>query len=53
MLFYAIVAGRIERLPRAYWWNASLLFVLGGLLLPLQFYPELFVRLAQRFDNFG
>ena len=30
----------------AYWIWQKLLFVLGGLLLPLQFYPELFVRVA-------
>jgi ABC-2 type transport system permease protein len=31
----------------AYWIWQKLLFVLGGLLLPLQFYPALFVRLAR------
>ena len=31
----------------AYWIWQKLLFVLGGLLLPLQFYPALFVRIAQ------
>jgi ABC-2 type transport system permease protein len=30
----------------AYWIWQKLLFVLGGLLLPLQFYPALFVRVA-------
>ena len=30
----------------AYWIWQKLLFVLGGLLLPLQFYPPLFVRIA-------
>lgn len=30
----------------AFWVWQKLLFVLGGLLLPLQFYPDLFVRLA-------
>ena len=31
----------------AYWIWQKLLFVLGGLLLPLQFYPPLFVRIAR------
>ena len=31
----------------AYWIWQKLLFVLGGLLLPLQFYPALFVRVAR------
>lgn len=31
----------------AYWIWQKLLFVLGGLLLPLQFYPALFVRIAR------
>lgn len=31
----------------AYWIWQKLLFVLGGLLLPLQFYPAVFVRLAR------
>ena len=31
----------------AYWIWQKLLFVLGGLLLPLQFYPTLFVRIAR------
>lgn len=31
----------------AYWIWQKLLFVLGGLLLPLQFYPALFVRIAK------
>ena len=31
----------------AYWIWQKLLFVLGGLLLPLQFYPVLFVRVAR------
>jgi ABC-2 type transport system permease protein len=31
----------------AYWIWQKLLFVLGGLLLPLRFYPALFVRLAR------
>lgn len=31
----------------AYWIWQKLLFVLGGLLLPLQFYPPLFVRVAR------
>lgn len=35
----------------AYWIWQKLLFVLGGLLLPLQFYPALFVRVA-RFTPF-
>lgn len=33
-------------LAPAYWIWQKLLFVLGGLLLPLQFYPALFVRVA-------
>jgi ABC-2 type transport system permease protein len=31
----------------AYWIWQKLLFVLGGLLLPLQFYPTLFIRVAR------
>lgn len=31
----------------AYWIWQKLLFVLGGLLLPLQFYPAMFVRIAR------
>jgi ABC-2 type transport system permease protein len=33
-------------LAPAYWIWQKMLFVLGGLLLPLQFYPALFVRIA-------
>lgn len=41
-----VVAFWLGDVAPAYWIWQKLLFVLGGLLLPLQFYPELFVRLA-------
>ena len=41
-----VVAFWLGDVAPAYWIWQKLLFVLGGLLLPLQFYPELFVRVA-------
>lgn len=41
-----IVAFWLGDVAPAYWIWQKLLFVLGGLLLPLQFYPELLVRVA-------
>jgi ABC-2 type transport system permease protein len=42
-----VVAFWLGDVAPAYWIWQKLLFVLGGLLLPLQFYPELFVRVAR------
>jgi ABC-2 type transport system permease protein len=42
-----VVAFWLGDVAPAYWIWQKLLFVLGGLLLPLQFYPELFVTVAQ------
>lgn len=41
-----VVAFWLGDVAPAYWIWQKLLFVLGGLLLPLQFYPELFARVA-------
>ncbi|MGH7636207.1 MAG: ABC-2 family transporter protein [Gemmatimonadaceae bacterium] len=41
-----VVAFWLGDVAPAYWIWQKLLFVLGGLLLPLHFYPELFVRVA-------
>ena len=41
-----VVAFWLGDVTPAYWIWQKLTFVLGGLLLPLQFYPELFVRVA-------
>lgn len=42
-----IVAFWLGDVAPTYWIWQKLLFVLGGLLLPLQFYPELFVTIAR------
>jgi ABC-2 type transport system permease protein len=42
-----VVAFWLGDVAPAFWIWQKLLFVLGGLLLPLQFYPELFVRVAR------
>ena len=42
-----VVAFWLGDVMPAYWIWQKLLFVLGGLLLPLQFYPELFVTFAR------
>jgi len=42
-----VVAFWLGDVAPAYWIWQKLLFVLGGLLLPLQFYPELFVTVAR------
>ena len=42
-----VVAFWLGDVAPAYWIWQKLLFVLGGLLLPLQFYPELIVRVAR------
>src|SRR5688572_6554876 len=42
-----VVAFWLGDVAPAYWIWQKLLFVLGGLLLPLQFYPDLFVRVAR------
>lgn len=41
-----VVAFWLGDVAPAYWIWQKLLFVLGGLLLPLHFYPELFVKVA-------
>jgi len=46
-LAIGVVAFWLGDVAPAYWIWQKLLFVLGGLLLPLQFYPELFVRVAR------
>jgi viologen exporter family transport system permease protein len=49
-LFYVgigVAAFWLGDIAPAYWIWQKLLFVLGGLLLPLQFYPALFVRVAR------
>jgi ABC-2 type transport system permease protein len=49
MIFYlalGVVAFWLGDVMPAYWIWQKLTFVLGGLLLPLQFYPEMFVRIA-------
>ena len=45
-LAIGVVAFWLGDVAPMYWIWQKLLFVLGGLLLPLQFYPELFVRIA-------
>jgi ABC-2 type transport system permease protein len=45
-LAIGVVAFWLGDVAPAYWIWQKLLFVLGGLLLPLSFYPELFVRIA-------
>lgn len=45
-LAIGVVAFWLGDVAPAYWIWQKLLFVLGGLLLPLPFYPELFVRVA-------
>jgi ABC-2 type transport system permease protein len=42
-----VVAFWLGDVAPAYWIWQKLLFVLGGLLLPLRFYPDLFVRVAR------
>jgi ABC-2 type transport system permease protein len=42
-----VVAFWLGDVAPAYWIWQKLLFVLGGLLLPLQFYPDLFVTIAR------
>jgi ABC-2 type transport system permease protein len=42
-----VVAFWLGDVAPAYWIWQKLLFVLGGLLLPLPFYPDLFVRVAR------
>jgi ABC-2 type transport system permease protein len=46
-LLLGILAFWLGDIMPAFWIWQKLTFVLGGLLLPLQFYPELFVRLAK------
>jgi ABC-2 type transport system permease protein len=45
-LAIGVVAFWLGDVAPAYWIWQKLLFVLGGLLLPLSFYPDLFVRIA-------
>jgi ABC-2 type transport system permease protein len=45
-LAIGVVAFWLGDVTPAYWIWQKLTFVLGGLLLPLQFYPEMFVRVA-------
>jgi ABC-2 type transport system permease protein len=45
-LAIGIVAFWLGDVAPAFWIWQKLMFVLGGLLLPLQFYPDLFVRVA-------
>jgi ABC-2 type transport system permease protein len=50
MIFHlaiGVVAFWLGDVMPAYWIWQKLTFVLGGLLLPLQFYPDAFVRVAQ------
>lgn len=45
-LAIGVVAFWLGDVAPAYWIWQKLLFVLGGLMLPLPFYPEMFVRVA-------